>query len=82
MAGQIAEGLRLKDQTTLRSRGPVPLDCESLYYGRRTLNPFIVLFVLKALPNYGSSRLLGFSLGHFQVGSYRSRSLMEGLYTL
>ena len=23
-----------------------------------------------------------FSLGHFQVGSYRYRSLIEGLYTL
>ena len=26
--------------------------------------------------------LQGFSLGHFQVGSYRYRSLIEGLYTL
>ena len=25
---------------------------------------------------------IAFSLGHFQVGSYRSRSLIEGLYTL
>ena len=25
---------------------------------------------------------LGFTLGHFQVGSYRYRSLIEGLYTL
>ena len=26
-------------------------------------------------------RVSGFSLGHFQVGSYRYRSLIEGLYT-
>ena len=27
-------------------------------------------------------RLAPFSLGHFQVGNYRYRSLIEGLYTL
>ena len=36
----------LKDQMTLKSRGPMPLYYESLY-GIRTLNPFRVLFVLE-----------------------------------
>ena len=30
----------------------------------------------------GACKLLGLRLGHFQVGSYRYRSLIEGLYTL
>ena len=30
----------------------------------------------------GGFELLGFSLGRFQVVSYRYRSLIEGLYTL
>ena len=36
----------LKDQMTLKSRGPIPLYYESLH-GIRTLNPFGVLFVLQ-----------------------------------
>ena len=71
----------LKDQMTLKSRGPIPIYYESRY-GKWTLNPFRVHFVLKVKEytsnwywgSHFNSRLEGYSWdkGAMELGPHES----------